>query len=161
MTKKTFKVRFEEFIKKLKDVGTVVEETREVEWSDTPIVENVKVVINRKDLEKLMEDVSDFVEVREFEEELKQYRFGSHIISYRKGNNSMGSIEIDIVEDGKEVVEEKEVHVAIYDKVAKTNIDWYDIKESEIEKDLKDIEAQKDYYKDCIVRVNGEVMLEF
>ena len=47
------------------------------------------------------------------------------------------------------------LHIRIYDRRIKKNIDWYDISENELEEDMADIIRKKHYYADCDILVNG------
>lgn len=93
MARKTYTNRFEEFKAALKEHGTyeVLDERNEGS-------EHI-YKIDREVFDNLYESVKDFVDIKEWSDEVKQYRNGTHIVSWRRGNYS-GHINLEfVVED--------------------------------------------------------------
>lgn len=81
MARKTYTNRFEEFKAALKEHGTY--EVLDVRDTDEHVYR-----IGKEAFDNLYESVKDFVDVEEWDEKVKQYRNGTHKVSWRKGNYS-------------------------------------------------------------------------
>lgn len=143
---KAYYKRFNEVVERLEQAGEMLVDKHG----------DKKIVIKKSLFDEITEEVKDFAELKEYTEELKTYRFGTHNFSFRKGK-SVGYIDIEFEQ---EVPEEKENgFIQIFARNIKNNIDWF--KSEDVKKDLEEIENEKEYYSNCDVFVNGNKILSF
>lgn len=94
MAKMSYKKRFHMFFEEIKANSEVVSDRYSKAYK-----------IRKSDLEKIMVNYSDFINIDEFEEDMKPYRIGTHLAHYRIWNSSCENVELIIVEDEPEEIE--------------------------------------------------------